>query len=455
MKNYELDLRSGSIFKKIVAFSVPLILSSILQIFYNMMDIVVVGQFAGKESLAAVGATSSLVNLTINLFVGISQGVCVVAAKHYGAGDNDRISKTLHTAIAASVISGIAVGVYGVFCSKWMLNLTDTPSDIIDMSNIYMVTFFAGMPFFMLYNFGSSILRAIGDTKRPLYYLTVSGIINIVLNLVFVIVFKMGVFGVALATVIAEMISSILVIMCLIRTKGACHLDIKKIKLHKSELSDILKNGVPCGIQGAVFSISNVMIQSAINSFGSVVVAGNNAAQNIEAVIYNAMFAVAQSAMTFTSQNCGAGNFDRIKKGFWCCLLLVTAVGVFLGVPSYIFGKYLLKIFSTDPSIVAPGLTRMKYVCLVYFLCGIMDVAACTIRGIGYSILTMIISVTGICGFRIVWLLTVVKKYHTLDAIFISYPISWLIIFVLYCVILKVVLKKVEKSYFCKKSAII
>ena len=216
-----------------------------------------------------------------------------------------------------------------------------------------------------------------------------------------------------------------------------------------------MKNGVPCGIQGAVFSISNVMIQSAINSFGSVVVAGNTAALNIEGIIYNAMFAVAQSAMTFTSQNCGAGNFDRIKKGFWCCLLLVTAVGVFLGVPSYIFGKYLLKIFSPDPSIVAPGLTRMKYVCLVYFLCGIMDVAACTIRGIGYSILTMIISVTGICGFRIVWLLTVVKKYHTLDAIFISYPISWLIIFALYCVILKVVLKKVEKSYFCKKSAII
>lgn len=447
MKKYEMDLCNGPIFKQIVVFSVPLILSGILQLLYNMMDIVVVGQFAGKESLAAVGATSSLINLTTNLFIGISQGTCIVAARYFGANIHDKISRTVHTSMAFAAASGVLIGIYGIFFSKWMLTLTSTPSDVIDLSALYMRVYFIGAPFFMIYNFGSSILRAIGDTKRPLYYLTVSGIVNIVLNLVFVIVFKLGVLGVAAATIIAQMISAVLVVNCLIRSDGPCKLYIKSIKIHFKELGEILRNGVPCGISSSVFSISNVMIQSSINSFGSVVVAGSTAAQNIESLVYISMNSVAQTAMTFTSQNYGAGKLDRIEKGFMHCLIMVFAVGFTMGLVAYIFGAPLLKIFSSDPAIIPAGLTRLKYVCLLYFLCGTMDVASYTVRGLSYSMLAMVTSVLGICGFRIIWLLTFVKAHHTLDAIFVSYPISWSLIFALFFIMYKIIIHKMKKTF--------
>ena len=411
-KSYEMDMCSGPLLSKILVFSIPLMLSGILQLLFNAADIIVVGRFTGSEALAAVGSTSALINLIINLFIGISVGANVVVARFYGARDVDGVHEAVHTSILTAIIGGIILIFVGVLLAKPLLELMGTPEDVIDLSVLYMRIYFVGMPAFMLYNFGAAILRAIGDTKRPLYFLTLSGVVNVVLNLFFVIVFKMGVAGVALATIISQAISAVLIVLCLIKMEGPCHLDLKHLQFHGKTLAAMLRIGLPAGLQGAVFSISNVLIQSSVNSFGSLVMAGNTAASNIEGFVYTAMNAVYQTSLSFTSQNMGAKQFKRVDKILMECLLVVAVVGLVLGNGAYFLGNQLI---------------RLSFVSATYFLCGLMDVMVGSIRGLGYSIMPMLVSLTGACLFRVIWIFTIFQLDRTLECLYISYPISWIL----------------------------
>lgn len=426
-RTYEMDMCSGPLLSKILVFSIPLMLSGILQLLFNAADIIVVGRFTGNEALAAVGSTSALINLIINLFIGVSVGTNVVAARYYGARDADGVSETVHTAILTALVGGVFLIFAGILLAKPMLEWMGTPEDVIDLSVLYMRIYFVGMPAFMVYNFGAAILRAIGDTKRPLYFLTLSGVINVVFNLIFVIVFKLGVAGVALATIISQAISAVLVLMCLIKTEGPCHLDLRQLKFHKRTLAAMLRIGLPAGLQGAIFSISNVLIQSSVNSFGSLVMAGNTAASNIEGFVYNAMNSIYQTSLSFTSQNMGAKQFKRVDKILLECLLVVAVVGIVLGNGAYIFGDKLLGIYSSDPQVIQYGLIRMSFVSATYFLCGLMDVMVGSIRGLGYSIMPMLVSLTGACLFRVIWIFTIFQWDKTLECLYVSYPISWIL----------------------------
>lgn len=426
-RSYEMDMCSGPILSKILVFAIPLMLSGILQLLFNAADIVVVGRFSGKEALAAVGSTGALINLIINLFIGVSVGTNVVAARCYGARDEEGVQKTVHTAILTAIVSGIALIFIGVFLAKPLLQWMGTPADVIDHSVLYMKIYFVGMPAFMVYNFGAAILRAIGDTKRPLYFLTLAGAVNVVFNLIFVIVFHMGVAGVALATIISQAISAVLIILCLVKTEGPCHLDLKQLKIHSEILVSMLRIGLPAGLQGCIFSISNVLIQSSVNSFGSLVMAGNTAAGNIEGFVYTAMNSIYQTSLSFTSQNMGAKQFKRVDKVLVQCQLVVTVIGLVLGIGAYLMGNQLLGIYSSDPQVIEYGLLRLSIISATYFLCGIMDVMVGSIRGLGYSIMPMLVSLTGACLFRVIWIFTIFQVERTLFCLYISYPISWIL----------------------------
>lgn len=442
-KKYEIDMTSGGILGNMLVFIFPLMFSSILQILYNAADIVVVGRFAGTDSLAAVGSTGNLVNLIINLFIGLSVGANIVVARFYGAKKEEHVSRTVHTSIAVSIIAGIAVGIFGVFMSRTFLSMMSTPTDVLDKATVYTQIYFAGMPSLMVFNFGASVLRAAGDTKRPLYYLSFSGVINVLLNLLFVIVFKMDVAGVALATIIAQTISAVLVVRCLIKTDGCFHLDIKKLRIHKQELIAIAKIGLPAGIQGSIFSISNVLIQSSINSFGKVALAGNTAAANIENFVYASMNAVYQATVTFTSQNYGAGHYKRIKKVLFYGLGTVMVIGLGMGLGAHLFSGTLVGIYTDNPEAITYGMERLAYVCLPYFLCGIMEVLVGSLRGVGFSVTPMIVSLIGACGFRIVWIYTFFRQNHTLNNLYISYPISWILTAAAHLVCLIIIMRRV------------
>lgn len=441
-RSYEMDMCSGPILSKILAFSLPLMLSGILQLLFNAADIVVVGRFSGSEALAAVGSTSSLINLIINMFIGLSVGANVVAARSYGARDEKAIHQTVHTAILAALAGGVALIFAGIVLARPMLQWMGTPEDVIDHSVLYMRIYFIGMPAFMLYNFGAAILRAIGDTKRPLYFLTLAGVVNVLFNLVFVITFKMGVAGVALATVISQAISAGLILICLIKMEGPCHLNLKEMKFYRAPLVQMLRIGLPAGLQGTIFNISNVLIQSSVNSFGSLVMAGNTAAHNIEGFVYNAMNAVYQTSLSFTSQNMGAKQFKRVDKVLVQCLLVVSAVGIVLGNGAYLLGDKLLGIYSSDPQVIQYGLMRLSIVSSTYFICGIMDVLVGSIRGLGYSIMPMLVSLTGACLFRVIWIFTVFQAEKTLFCLYISYPISWLLTAAIHTICYLLVRKK-------------
>jgi len=441
-RTYEMDMCSGPILSKILAFALPLMLSGILQLLFNAADIVVVGRFAGSEALAAVGSTSSLINLIINMFIGLSIGANVVAARSYGARDAEAVSETVHTAVFSALVGGVILIFAGILLARPMLTLMGTPDDVIDQSALYMQIYFIGMPAFMLYNFGAAILRAIGDTKRPLYFLTLAGVVNVVFNLIFVIVFKMGVAGVALATIISQIISAALITLCLIKTEGPCHLDIKQLKFHKKSLMEMLRIGLPAGLQGTIFNISNVLIQSSVNSFGSLVMAGNTAASNIEGFVYTAMNAVYQTSLSFTSQNMGAKEFKRVDKVLVQCLLVVAVVGIVLGNGAYLFGSQLLEIYSSSPEVIQYGLVRLSLVSATYFLCGLMDVFVGSIRGLGYSIMPMLVSLTGACLFRVIWIFTIFQVERTLFCLYISYPISWVLTTSIHAVCYLLVRKK-------------
>ena len=435
-KRYEMDMTQGALLPKVLMFSLPLIASGILQLLFNAADMVVVGRWAGKECLAAVGSTGSLINLMVNVFIGLSVGGSVAVAKSFGANDPQAVHRSVHTAMTLAIIAGVVVGLAGFIFCRPLLAMMDNP--VLDLATTYMKIYFLGMPFNMIYNFGASILRAVGDTKRPLIYLTIAGVVNVILNLILVIVFHMNVAGVAIATVASQAVSAVLVVICLMRSHGVVHLDLKELRIHKKQLIDIARVGLPAGLQGSLFSISNVLIQSSVNGFGEVVVAANSAGGNLEGFVYTSMNAIHQAALTFASQNLGAGKIKRVRRSVWVCVGTVAVIGLLFGNLMLAFGRPLLSLYLDDPTAIdlATGVTvldygvkRLSWMLPLYCLCGLMDVMVGTLRGVGYSIMPMIVSLTGACLFRVVWIMTVFAMNPTLDVLYASYPISWALTF--------------------------
>lgn len=426
-KSYEMDMCSGPLLKKLLIFAVPLMLSGILQLLFNAADIVVVGKFAGSHALAAVGSTGALINLFVNVFIGFSIGTNVLVAQYFGARDEKNIQDTVHTSMAIGIIGGFFLIAAGVVFAPIMLEWMATPEEVLGQAALYTRIYFIGMPAMLVYNFGAAVLRAIGDTKRPLYYLLGAGVINVILNLFLVIVCRLGVAGVAIATVVSQVVSAALIVRCLMKSDGMYHLDLKKIRIHKEKMVRIVQIGLPAGLQGAIFSISNILIQSSINSFGAIAMAGNTAAGNIEGFVYTSMNAIYQTALSFVSQNVGAGQQKRIPKIALSCMGIVFVVGAVFGNAAYRLGTELLSIYSSDPEVIAYGVDRLKVVCQIYFLCGMMDVAVGILRGMGYSIMPMLVSLAGACGLRVIWIFTVFVWKHSLFVLYLSYPITWTI----------------------------
>ena len=445
-KTYEIDMLNGPLLGKIILFYIPLMLSGILQLLFNAADVAVVGRFAGNEALAAVGSTSSLTNLLVNLFIGLSVGANVMVSRFYGAEQFQELKEMIQTAILTALVGGVILIFVGFFVSRPALIFMDTPEDVIRHSVLYMRIYFAGMPFLMTYNFGAAILRAVGDTRRPLYYLLLAGVINVILNLVFVIVFHMGVAGVATATVISQAVSCILILRCLILTDGAYKLNLQGIYFAKDKLLKMMQIGLPAGIQGSLFSISNVLIQSSVNSFGSIAMAGNTAGSNIEGFVYTAMNSFYQASISFTGQNYGAHKFRRIGKVLLYCEGLVILVGLIMGNGAYLLADKLLLLYSDDPEVIAYGVRRIAYICIPYFLCGMMDVIVGSLRGIGCSLLPMFVSLTGACVFRVIWIYTVFAKVHTLPCLYLSYPISWALTFSVHLICFLVLYRRLRKN---------
>ncbi len=428
----KIDMTEGPVFSKLLAFSIPLIFSSVLQLLFNAADVVVVGRFAGDNSLAAVGSTGSLINLLVNLFLGLSIGTNVVVARFFGAHKTEDLQRSIHTAMLISIFSGIILTIIGVFSAHGILVLMQAPPEVLDLAAIYLRIYFGGITATMIYNFGSAILRAKGDTRRPLYILFVAGVINLLLNLFFVIVLKMDVAGVALATVLSQCFSAFMVVLLLCLEKDEFHLNLKKLSMDWSIFSQIVKIGLPAGFQGIMFSFSNVIIQSSINTFGPIVIAGNSAACNLEGFIYTSMNGFSQGALTFCSQNLGANKIDRIKKTVWIAQFSIIVIGAALSAVFLIFGHQLLGMYTKSPEVIEAGMARLWVICTTYYLCGMMDGMSNSIRGIGHSLMPVITSLLGACIFRIIWLATVfqIPLFHTSYTIYASYPISWILTFV-------------------------
>ncbi|MBQ0052108.1 MAG: MATE family efflux transporter [Treponema sp.] len=442
----QIDMTTGPVFTKLVKFSVPLILSSILQLLFNAADVIVVGRYAGDDALAAVGSVAPLVNLLVNMFIGLSVGCNVVAANFFGGGRKEDVNRTVHTAMLLSVFGGIILTFIGVFLSTQILSLMGAPETVLPLSSIYLKVFFGGITATVVYNFGSALLRAKGDTKRPLYILFVAGVINVILNLIFVIAFEMSVAGVAFATVLSQCFSAVCVVTILLRESDDFKLNPKKLKIHWDIFTRILKIGIPAGLQGMIFSFSNVLIQSSVNSFGAVVVAGNSACQAIEGFIYTSMNGFAQGTLTFVSQNMGAHKIDRIRRVVKTSILCVTVIGLVLGFGAVFLGHSLFSIFTKQEDVIQAAISRIWVIGATYCLCGVMDCCANSIRGLGYSIAPMLITLFGACGLRILYLGTIfqIERFHTYQSIFVSYPLSWGITFVALMIFLLVSLKKLS-----------
>ncbi|MBQ3127618.1 MAG: MATE family efflux transporter [Clostridia bacterium] len=447
---YSIDMTTGALLPKIISFTIPLMLTGLLQIVYNAADVMVVGRFAGSLSLAAVGATSSLVHLSLNIFLGLATGSGVVAAKHIGAGNGASVHRTVHTSMLLAVISGIFIAAVGVLLSPFALQAMDIPDDVFPFSVTYLQIFFLGTPASMLYNFGAAMLRATGDSKRPLYILTFSGIINVVLNLIFVIIFKMNVAGVALATIISQFVSAVLVIYILINANSVIHLSVRKLRFYKEELIDIIKIGVPMGIQGSLFSLSNVIIQSSINSFGAAAIAGNTASSNIDSIIHICCNSVSQTATTFTSQNYGAGQIKRIRRIYFNCVGFTVVIAAICCAFLLTFGTQVLGVFSTDPAVIEMGLIRMKLFAVTYVLNSLLDVTTGQMRGLGKSVTPMIVTMAGVCGLRILWVYTVFQAYRSMEVLYLSYPVSWAVtgavLLVMYAVTFRKIIKRSKEN---------
>lgn len=416
---------NGSIMDKLISFSLPLMLSSILQLMFNAVDIIVVGRFSGSQALAAVGSTTALINIFTNLFIGISLGANVLAARYYAAGRDKEMSETVHTAITLALISGVVMAFVGLIFAKGALELMGTPEDVIRLSTLYMRIYFLGMPFFMLYNYGAAILRAVGDTKRPLIFLIISGCANAVLNMTLVIIFHLGVAGVAIGTVISQMISCVLVLRCLYRSEGSYQLRFSKLSIKSAYLKPIFQVGIPAGIQSTVINFSNALLQSSVNSFGSTAMAGYTAANNVLGFLYVSVNAITQACMSFTSQNYGVGKYKRMDRVLFDCLILTVGVAGVLGGGAYLFGAQIMRIYTQDPEVIACGLEILAITTVPYFLCGIMDLFPGALRGMGYSAVPMILSVIGTVGTRIFWIFAAFPQHRSLYFLFISYPGSW------------------------------
>lgn len=437
-----MDMTEGPLAAKVLFFALPIMLSGILQLVFNAADTIVVGRFAGNQALAAVGSVGSLNNLIISLFIGLSVGANVVVARYTGSRNHRAVSDTVHTAVLLSVIGGVFLSLVGVFLAHPLLLLMGSPEDVIDLAVLYVRILFIGMPVQMLYNFCAAILRAIGDTKRPLYFLTVAGVINVLLNLLFVVAFHMSVAGVALATIISQAVSAWLVLHSLMIMEGPTHLSLRRLRLHPKYLKEIVRIGLPAGIQSSFFSLSNVVIQSSVNSFGSIVIAGNSAAANVGNFIYQAMNTFHQAIICFAGQNIGARKPRRIITSIKVCMLWAVVFGLLLGVLSCVFGEHLLALYSSDPAVIAAGLERMYIVCAPYFLCGMMDVMTGALRGIGYSVLPMVVSLLGACVFRILWVATIFAAVPTMQCLMISYPVSWLMTFLVLVIFFRLIWKR-------------
>ena len=453
-KRFEIDMCNGNLFVKIIIFSLPLMLMGILQLLYTAADLIVVGNFGGdKTAIGAIGSTSSLISLTVNLFMGLSVGTNVTCAKYFGAKNNEKISKVVHTSILLSLIMGIGLGALGFIFADDLLTLMKND---LELSRVYLKIYFIGMPFNLVYNFAAAVLRAVGDTKRPLYFLSIAGLVNIILNIISVVVFKMGVAGVAYATIASQFVSCILIMITLCKTKECYRFSFNQLKINKRELFEILKIGLPAGIQSSIFSISNVIIQTSINRFNYIVMNGNTAASSVEDFVYVSMESVYHASLAFTSQNVGAKKTDNIKKITAYSLIIVTLIAVIFGGTLFIFGKQALSIYTKVPDEIEVGYIRLHYLCLPYFLCGIMDVMVGILRGMGYSTLPMIISIIGICGFRISWIYgyfyqhTNFTDYKDLNLLYVSYPISWIITFLVqltcYLILSKKRFKQIEND---------
>lgn len=446
-KSYEIDMCNGPLLGKLLLFTLPLMLSGILQLLFNAADIVVVGKFSGSHALAAVGSTGALINLFINVFIGFSIGTNVLVAQYFGAKDEKNVQETVHTSMLLAVIGGVFLIAVGLLLARTMLVWMGTPDDVLDQAALYINIYFVGMPAMLVYNFGAAILRAIGDTRRPLYYLLAAGVVNVILNLIFVIGFQMGVAGVALATVISQAISAALIVRCLALSDGIYRLNLRMLHLHKPKLLRIVRIGLPAGLQGAVFSLSNVLIQSSINSFGSVAMAGSTAAGNIEGFVYTAMNSVYQTALSFVSQNVGGGKKERIPKIAWECMAIVFIIGAVMGNAAYQLGGSFLGIYSSDPEVIRYGLARMQMICQVYFLCGMMDVTVGILRGMGYAIMPMLMSLAGACGLRVLWIFTIFRWNRSLFVLYLSYPITWAVTLAAQMICLLVVWKRKKGAW--------
>ncbi len=420
---------SGPIVSRLLLFAGPLALSSVLQLLFNAADVIVVGKYAGDNSLGAVGSVIPLVNLFISLFIGLSIGSNVLASRYYGSRNDEMLSRCVHTSVTISFISGIVLAVAGFLLSRQILVWMGSPDETLPLASLYLRIYFLGMPASMLYNFGSALLRAVGDTKRPMMYLSAAGVVNILLNLFFVIALKMDVAGVATATVISQIISAFLVIRCLMGESGALRLTPQKLSIDRHMLKRIVFIGFPAGLQGMLFSVSNVIIQSSVNSFGATIVAGNSAAMNIEGFVYVSMNAFYQACITFVSANVGARRFDRINKILIRAEGCVILTGVILGGLVNLFGYELLSIYTNSEAVIQAGIARMRNVILPYFLCGMMEVLVGSIRGLGYAILPMIISLIGACALRVVWIFTLFQtaRFHEPKYLYLTYPVSWVI----------------------------
>ena len=446
MAKYELDMTSGNLLKKIIMYTIPIMLTGILQLLYNAADVAVVGKFAGDEALAAVGSTGSLINLIVSLFLGLSVGSSVAYARSVGKGDLERANRVVHTAVLVSVIASVVLTGIGIVFAKDFLLMMDSPEDVIDLATLYVQIYFGGIIFNLLYNFASSVVRANGDSKRPLYILMIAGLINVILNLIFVIVFHMSAAGVALATVFSQAFSAIAVMYILFKETGPLNFSFNKLKIDKNVLKEMIYIGLPSGIQSAFFSISNVIVQKSVNSFGKIIMAGNSTASNLEGFVHVSMNSVYQSTLNFTSQNYGAKKEENLKKVLLYSLGIVSVIGIILGSAFYLLEPYLAKFYTDNPEVVAYALERMQFVCLLYFLCGIMDVLVGFLRGVGYSTIPMIVSLIGVCAFRVAWIYTVFERKKTLSSLYVSYPISWTITVIVLVVCILIFYPKIKKK---------
>lgn len=447
MKNnkYEIDMCNGTIMDKLISFALPLMISGMLQLMFNAVDIIVVGRFTGSQALAAVGSTTALICTFTNLFIGVSLGANVLAARFYASGKTKEMSETVHTAILLALISGIAMSVIGILCARESLVLIATPDDIIGQAALYLRIYFLGMPFFMLYNYGAAILRAVGDTKRPLMYLIAAGTANAVLDLILVIIFKMGVAGVAIGTITSQFISCVLVIRCLCKTDAMYKLYISKLRIKKYYLIQILKVGLPAGIQSTVINFSNVLLQSSVNSFGEIAMAGYTAANNILGFLYVSVNSVTQACMSFTSQNYGVRKFKRMDKVLADCAILSIIVSVVIGGGSYLLGHQILGIYTKQEDVIQCGMEILSISTIPYFLCGLMDMIPGSMRGVGYSAVPMILSIIGTVGTRLVWIYGVFPEHRSLYVLFMSYPVSWGLTIVMQAICLVFVRRKIRK----------